>query len=50
MEQMHLIEFDMYCPACKHYNKDQNEEPCCECLKVPARENSRKPERWEEAD
>lgn len=47
MENKHLVEFDMYCPACKHVKKKEDEEPCSECLKVAARENSRKPERWE---
>lgn len=47
-ENMKLVEFDLYCPVCKHFSKDQNEEPCESCLSVPARANSHKPERWEE--
>lgn len=50
VENKHIVEFDMYCPACKHYKKDQNEEPCSTCLSIPARENSRKPEKWEEPE
>ena len=49
-ENMHIVEFDMYCPACKHFKEDQNEEPCDTCLSIPARMGSRKPEKWEEPD
>ena len=49
-DNLHIVSFDMYCPSCKYVNKDQNEEPCDTCLSIPARENSRKPEKWEEND
>ncbi len=49
-DNMHLVDFDLYCPACKHVNKDQNEEPCETCLSIAARANSHKPEKWEEND
>ena len=47
---LHIVSFDMYCPSCKNVNKSQNEEPCDTCLSIPAREDSRKPEKWEEND
>lgn len=49
-EKIHIVEFDMYCPACKYYYKDQADDPCHTCLSIPARENSRKPEKWEAQD
>lgn len=49
-DNLHIVNFDLYCPACKHFNKNQNEEPCDTCLSVPARKDSRKPEKWEEPD
>ncbi len=49
-DNMHLVNFDMYCPGCKHFTKSENEEPCESCLTVPARKDSHKPERWEEND
>ena len=50
--------FDAYCPTCKH--KDEPEviyddkgktvsDRCNECLTIPARIDSHKPELWEES-
>lgn len=47
VENMHIVEFDMYCPACKNYKTKETEDPCNLCLTVSARENSRKPIKWE---
>ena len=44
---LHIVEFDKYCSTCKYYKKDQAEDPCHVCLTISARENSRKPEKWE---
>ena len=49
-DNLHIVSFDMYCPSCKYVNKKENEEPCDTCLSIPARESSRKPEKWEEND
>ena len=40
--------FDEFCKTCKHFKKSEIEEPCCECLTVPANEYSQKPVKWEE--
>jgi hypothetical protein len=45
---MHLVEFDMYCPSCKYVKVKQEDEPCNTCLNVAARNETRKPEKWEE--
>jgi hypothetical protein len=47
---MHFVEFDKYCKTCKHKNSDSQEDPCDECLGSPARENSRKPINYKEAE
>lgn len=46
MDNLHIVEFEKYCPKCQYYKSDENDDPCYECLKVGARENSRKPERY----
>lgn len=46
MDNLHIVEFDKYCMKCQYYKLDENDDPCYECLKVGARENSRKPERY----
>ena len=40
------VDFEKYCPLCKHQKKDGNSEPCDECLNVPARQYSHKPEKF----
>lgn len=53
---MKEVFFNVYCPTCKYkdikdtdiYTDDAKEEPCNECLTVPAREYSHKPINWEE--
>lgn len=47
VENMHIVEFDKYCSTCKHEKVDQAKDPCHICLSISARENSRKPEKWE---
>lgn len=43
-----LVHFEEYCKRCKHYEKPVSEDPCNHCLTIPARENSHKPENYEE--
>ena len=42
-----LVDFAEYCPTCKYSKNDESEPPCDDCLEVPARMNSHKPEKWE---
>lgn len=50
-----IVEFEKYCPTCKYFNTtrneetQENEEPCNECLEIPARTDSRRPECYEES-
>lgn len=43
----HIVNFDGYCSSCTHKNTDENGDPCNDCLTIPAREDSRKPEYYE---
>ena len=45
--QMKFVEFNIYCPRCKHKDLDEHQDPCNECLEVGARENTHVPEYWE---
>lgn len=45
---MKLVEFENWCPKCKHINVEETEEPCNECLTYPAAEDSHKPIKFEE--
>ena len=41
------VYFDYYCEKCKHYSKKEWDEPCNECLAVPANVHSHKPVNYE---
>lgn len=45
---MKIVEFENWCPKCKHINVEETEEPCNECLTYPAAEDSHKPIKFEE--
>lgn len=45
-----IVKFHEYCPKCVYFKTDENEDPCKDCISVPAREDSRKPEHFKEAD
>ena len=42
-----LVEFEKWCPKCKHWKKKEDETPCCDCVSVAARPFSHKPEKFE---
>lgn len=42
------VYFIEYCATCTNKDTPEDEEPCFSCLQVPARENSHKPEKYEE--
>ena len=44
---MKEVDFKKYCKSCKHEKVKESEDPCWDCLEVPARPDSHKPERWE---
>jgi hypothetical protein len=43
-----LVQFQEYCTKCKNKKTPETEDPCNECLTYPARENTRKPLKFEE--
>ena len=43
-----IVDFHYYCPLCEHYTLTEEEEPCCDCLEISVRDDSQKPEYWEE--
>lgn len=43
-----LVKFWVYCKKCKHKGKNDNEQPCAECLEEPTNLYSDKPVKWEE--
>lgn len=45
---MKEVYYDKYCDTCKHKFKDENDDPCDECLSEGARQYSHKPVKYEE--
>lgn len=43
---MKEVYFGLYCKTCEHYSKDQDQEPCNECLTEPMNQYSHKPVKW----
>lgn len=43
-----IVKFEEWCPKCVYFKTDENDDPCRECISVPAREDSRKPEKFKE--
>ena len=46
MDNTHFVDFHTYCETCIHRKKSGKEEPCNECLRVPARKNTARPVNW----
>lgn len=42
------VYFGEYCKTCKHFDKNDNQEPCDQCLEEPMNLHSHKPIKWEE--
>lgn len=38
-----FVRFDLYCDKCEHYDKEDHEDPCHDCLQEPVNEYSSKP-------
>lgn len=45
-----IVFFDQYCETCKHEEEPETSDKCAECLDIPARIDSHKPENWEAKD
>lgn len=46
-ESMKFVEFDQFCPSCKHWTDNDADEPCNSCLETPARPGTIFPENYE---
>lgn len=44
------VRFDQYCAKCVHASKDENEDPCWDCLENPVNVYSRKPVYFKEKE
>lgn len=45
-----IVFYKKHCPTCKHEAVEETEEPCNSCLDCPVREDTHKPEKWEERE
>lgn len=46
--EMKIVDFEKYCPKCKHYKKAEWEDPCYACLDDPVNVWSHKPVNFDE--
>ena len=44
----HIVQFEEYCPKCKHFTKLETEDPCWTCLTNPVNEDSVRPTEFKE--
>lgn len=44
------VYFNQYCYRCKNKETAESVEPCCDCLSIPGRTDSHKPEKYEPAN
>ena len=43
-----IVKFEEFCPNCKWFKESEESEKCSVCLEICARENSFRPEKYEE--
>lgn len=43
-----FVDFDKYCKTCKHYDLNDVDDPCFDCLDKPTNLNSHKPVYYED--
>lgn len=48
VNDLKIVFFYIYCPACKHLKVPGEKEPCATCLDEPVNMNSHKPVKFEE--
>ena len=44
------VNYNLYCPNCKHSNRREYEDPCFDCLDEPYNDGSRVPVKFEEKE
>lgn len=50
MNYEHIVEMEKWCKKCKYFEKEENEDPCFDCLSDPVNYATRKPTKYEEAE
>lgn len=50
MDDNKIVFFDIYCHKCKHWDSDELEDPCNECLTYGGNFDSHKPVNYEPSD
>lgn len=45
-----IVEFEKWCHKCEHFNVEDWDYPCHECMEAVAREDSRKPEYFKDKE
>ncbi len=52
MDELKFVEFDKYCSTCAHKDEEESDpyKKCNDCLAIPAREYSHKPEYYKKKD
>lgn len=48
MHEEKIVDFEQFCPFCKHYSKSETEDPCWECLDQSTNVYSNRPVNFEE--
>lgn len=48
-EQNKIVFFEQYCPRCKYEDREENEDPCWDCLDCPINQDTHRPVKFEEA-
>lgn len=43
VDDQKIVDFENHCHRCKHYLKEESEDPCRECLNTPTNTWSHKP-------
>ena len=43
-----IVDFHKYCAICKHFDKEETDDPCFECLDNPVNEYSHRPVNFKE--
>lgn len=45
-----IVEYDIWCPQCKHKDCKETDEPCYSCMGEPVNLYSHKPVKYERGD
>lgn len=45
-----IVDYYGWCSTCKHKEESPFEDPCWSCIGTPARQDSRRPDKWEAKD